>query len=321
MQASASQKSASLGRGDQATRVRRLEKVIGHASHVLPAQGPITVFIHHNTLHAFEDLPFHEAVKKGAQVFGCHPYLSEDRYRDALARGRIRFSDLQDVLEEDLGTRAGEEIPCFGNRIGLWLGCSSTRCDRGRRRNWSGTSPRPTRYGGCVARCRRFPACAGARALARRHLPSHEAGMGDPRARNRVVFGIGAAANLPPGLRVPILHTDARRHRAPRATADEPARIATVPGRFLHRRSRGVVAPTLGSARSRCRDVRRGWLLRRCNLLQGGSRRSLHSALPRCDPARNLGHRGSPDRARRGAPPPGANAPGAGNGFAADSRR
>ena len=121
MQASVSPKSASLGRGDQATRLRRLEKVIGHASHVLPAQGPITVFIHHNTLHAFEDLPFHEAVKKGAQVFGCHPYLSEDRYRDALARGRIRFSDLQDVLEEDLGTRAGEEIPCFGNRLGLWL--------------------------------------------------------------------------------------------------------------------------------------------------------------------------------------------------------
>ncbi len=121
MQASVSPKNASQVRGDQTTRLRRLETVIGHASHVLPAQGPITVFIHHNTLHAFEDLPFHDAVKKGAQVFGCHPYLSEDKYRDALARGRIRFSDLQDVLEEDLGARAGEEIPCFGNRLGLWM--------------------------------------------------------------------------------------------------------------------------------------------------------------------------------------------------------
>src|SRR5271163_31159 len=83
-----------------------LEKVIEHASHVLPAQGPITVFIHHNTLHAFEDLPFHEAVKKAAHLFGCHPYLSEDRYRDALARGRIRFSELQEVVEHDLGARA-----------------------------------------------------------------------------------------------------------------------------------------------------------------------------------------------------------------------
>ena len=109
------------GHGEQTARLHRLQEAIEHASHVLPAQGPITVFIHHNTLHAFEDLPFYEAVKKGAQIFGCHPYMSEDRYRDALARGRIRFSELQEVLEHDLGTRSGEEIPCFGNRLGLFL--------------------------------------------------------------------------------------------------------------------------------------------------------------------------------------------------------
>ncbi len=32
----------------------RLEEVIEHASHPLPAQGPITVFIDHNTLHGTE---------------------------------------------------------------------------------------------------------------------------------------------------------------------------------------------------------------------------------------------------------------------------
>jgi hypothetical protein len=121
MQGFASQKGVRPGRGDRAARLHRVQEVVGHASHVLPAQGPITVFIHHNTLHAFEDLPFSEAVKKGAQVFGCHPYMSEDRYRDALARGRIRFSELQEVLEHDLGARAAEQIPCFGNRLGLFL--------------------------------------------------------------------------------------------------------------------------------------------------------------------------------------------------------
>src|SRR5437899_737894 len=106
---------------DQESLLTSLQDRIEHASHLLPAQGPITVFIHHNTLHAFEDLPFHEAVKKGAHVFGCHPYLSEDRYREELRRGRIRFADLQEVLEEDLGEGAREEIPCFGTRLDLRL--------------------------------------------------------------------------------------------------------------------------------------------------------------------------------------------------------
>src|SRR3982750_3075808 len=81
----------------------RLRKVIDHAAHLLPAQGPITVFIHHNTLHAFEDLPFAEAVKKAGAVFGCQPFLPKGRYREELARGRIRFADLDAVLREDLG--------------------------------------------------------------------------------------------------------------------------------------------------------------------------------------------------------------------------
>ena len=93
--------------------------MIEHASHVLPAQGPITVFIHHNTLHAFEDLPFHDAVKKAAHVFGCQPYLSEEQYREALKRGRIRFSELQEVVENDLEERASEKIPHFGTRMEL----------------------------------------------------------------------------------------------------------------------------------------------------------------------------------------------------------
>ena len=98
-----------------------LAEVIEHAAHLLPQQGPITVFIHHNTLHAFEDLPFHEAIRKGGQVFGCQPYLNEDRYRDELRRGRIRYSELQEVVEEDLGERAGEPVPGFGTRIDLRL--------------------------------------------------------------------------------------------------------------------------------------------------------------------------------------------------------
>jgi uncharacterized protein YbcC (UPF0753/DUF2309 family) len=106
---------------DQESRLQHLHEVIDHAAHLLPAQGPITVFIHHNTLHAFEDLPFTEAVKKGQQLFGCQPYLSKQRYREELGRGRIRFTDLQAVLQEDLGPRAEEKILRLCTRLELRL--------------------------------------------------------------------------------------------------------------------------------------------------------------------------------------------------------
>jgi uncharacterized protein YbcC (UPF0753/DUF2309 family) len=98
-----------------------LQKIVKEAAHLLPAQGPIRVFIHHNTLHAFEDLPFDEAVQKGARIFGCHPYLPESRYRSKLTRGRIRVADLRAVLGEDLASRGQESILRMGTRLELRL--------------------------------------------------------------------------------------------------------------------------------------------------------------------------------------------------------
>src|SRR5262245_33442618 len=80
-----------------------LEQLIEHAAHLLPSQGPIRVFVHHNTLHAFEHLHFDQAVVHGGTTYGCHPYLPEDRYRQKLSRGRILQEDLAAVLIQDLG--------------------------------------------------------------------------------------------------------------------------------------------------------------------------------------------------------------------------
>jgi uncharacterized protein YbcC (UPF0753/DUF2309 family) len=99
----------------------RLRHAIDHAAHLLPAQGPITVFIHHNTLHAFEDRPFFAAVEHGAKVFGCQPYLTEERFREALGRGRVRFDDLLAVLEDELGFGAVEDVARLVSRIDLRL--------------------------------------------------------------------------------------------------------------------------------------------------------------------------------------------------------
>jgi uncharacterized protein YbcC (UPF0753/DUF2309 family) len=103
------------------TRLARLRHAVDHAAHLLPAQGPITVFIHHNTLHAFEDLPFTEAVEKAARVFGCQPYLGEGRYREELGRGRIRLADLEAVLREHLGPGADEPVAGLCTRLELRL--------------------------------------------------------------------------------------------------------------------------------------------------------------------------------------------------------
>lgn len=93
------------------TPVGRLARAIDHAAHLLPAQGPIGVFIHHNTLHAFEHLPFDEGVKGAARAFGCEPYLSEARYHKELAAGRITDGDLRAVLTDDLSDCGDEGIP------------------------------------------------------------------------------------------------------------------------------------------------------------------------------------------------------------------
>ncbi|MEO6810327.1 MAG: DUF2309 domain-containing protein [Isosphaeraceae bacterium] len=99
--------------------VDQLEHCIEHATHRLPAQGPITVFVHHNTLHSLEDLPFDDAVKQGARIYGCHPYLPEDFYRGEAARGRIASKDLSAVLIDDLGEDADWLLGFMGTRYHL----------------------------------------------------------------------------------------------------------------------------------------------------------------------------------------------------------
>ena len=79
----------------------RLRQALDHAAHLLPMQGPIGVFVHHNTLHAFEHLPFEQAVVEAWHLFDAEPYMSEAAYRADLTRGRIRLEDIDAVLESE----------------------------------------------------------------------------------------------------------------------------------------------------------------------------------------------------------------------------
>lgn len=87
-----------------------LDEVFHHVAHHLPDQGPIHVFVHHNTLHALQHLPFHDALMAAHQMHGGPGYRPPAFYRGEYARGRINDSDLKEALQRTLGDKANEQI-------------------------------------------------------------------------------------------------------------------------------------------------------------------------------------------------------------------
>jgi uncharacterized protein YbcC (UPF0753/DUF2309 family) len=87
---------------------------------VVPDQGPIGVFIHHNTLHAYQHLPFHDGVQAGAAALGARPYLSLEEFRALWRRGRVADDDLRVEVVRALGARGHDEVLPGLSRERLW---------------------------------------------------------------------------------------------------------------------------------------------------------------------------------------------------------
>lgn len=79
------------------------ERVLETLKHYLPSQGPLKDFVHHNTLHAFQDMKFYDAIFKASKIFGYKVTFSLEEYRNLYKIKRIQKNILERVIRERKG--------------------------------------------------------------------------------------------------------------------------------------------------------------------------------------------------------------------------
>lgn len=79
------------------------DNVLHKLAHYLPAQNPLKDFVHHNTLHAFQDKPFFEALQEASELFGYKTFLSLYDFRKLYTEGTIDKNILLSILSKRKG--------------------------------------------------------------------------------------------------------------------------------------------------------------------------------------------------------------------------
>ncbi len=83
--------------------------VLHELKHYLPAQAPLKDFIHHNTLHGFQNLKFNKAIYSASAIFGYRVSLSLAEYRSHYQSGRINHVMLEKVIAQRKGADQVDE--------------------------------------------------------------------------------------------------------------------------------------------------------------------------------------------------------------------